>query len=249
MKTSPFSLADRCILVTGASSGIGRAVAIMASEMGARVILSGRDKERLDECLASLSGSGHLILQLDLLNEEAIQDCAKVIPEIDGMVFAAGIAEVIPFRMVSPAHVNRIMQLNFNAPVYLTQGLLKQKKFKPHSSLVYVSAISDHISPAGSAIYSASKSALNAFVKSVALEISKLKMRANCVSPGYVRTPMLKKLSSTTSIEEMVKLSPLGLIEPKEVATSVIYLLSNASRWVTRSNLVVDGGLTIPIRR
>jgi NAD(P)-dependent dehydrogenase (short-subunit alcohol dehydrogenase family) len=221
----------------------------MASQMGAKVILSGRDEARLAECMASLTGEGHLILPLDLLNEDAIQEYAKIIPEIDGMVFAAGIAEVIPFRMVSPPHLNRVMQLNFNAPVYLTQALLKRKKINPSASLVFISAISDHIAPAGSAIYSASKAALNSFVRSVALEISKSKMRANCVSPGYVRTPMLERLSSTTSVDEMIKLAPLGLIEPEEVASSAVYLLSDASKWVTRSNLVVDAGLSIPVRR
>lgn len=249
MNVSPFSLLGRRILVTGASSGIGRAAAIMASQMGAKVILTGRNEQRLAECLSDLDGDGHLVLPLDLLDESKIQEFAKSIPEIDGLVFAAGVAEVVPFRMVSNGHVTRIMQINFNAPVYLTQSLLKLKKFKPSASLVFVSAISDHISPAGSAVYSASKAALNAFVRSIALEVSKFRIRANCVSPGYVQTPMLMKLSSTTSVEGMVKLAPLGLIEPKEVASSIVFLLSNASKWITRSNLVIDGGLTIPIRR
>jgi NAD(P)-dependent dehydrogenase (short-subunit alcohol dehydrogenase family) len=249
MKSSPFSLTDRCILVTGASSGIGRAAAIMASQMGAKVILSGRDEARLAECMASLTGEGHLSLPLDLLNEDAIQEYAKVIAEIDGMVFAAGVAEVIPFRMVSSTHVNRVMQLNFNAPVYLTQALLKRKKIKNSASLVYISAIADHVAPPGSAIYSASKAALNAFVRSIALEISKFKMRANCVSPGYVKTPMMERLASSTSVDEMVGLAPLGIIQPEEVAASIVYLLSDASRWATRSTLVIDAGLTLPIRR
>jgi NAD(P)-dependent dehydrogenase (short-subunit alcohol dehydrogenase family) len=249
MIQSPFSLTGRTILVTGASSGIGRAVALMASEMGAQIILSGRDEQRLEDCKLSLPGQGHLILPLDLMDESAIQDFASQIPEINGMVFSAGIAEVVPFRMISTSHVSRVMQVNFNAPVYLTQALLKKKKFKPAASMVFISAISDHIAPAGSAVYSASKAALNAFVRSVALEVSKSRLRANCISPGYVKTPLLDRLSSTTSVDEMVKLAPLGLIQPDEVAASAIYLLSDASKWVTRSNLVVDGGLTIPIRR
>lgn len=249
MTSSPFSLSGRTILVTGGSSGIGRAGAVMASQMGAKIILTGRDEKRLAHCKADLSGAGHEVLPLDLLDEAAIQAFAKIMPEIDGMVFAAGIAEVIPFRMVSPAHVNRVMQLNFNAPVYLTQALLKLKKFKHATSLVYISAISDHIAPAGSAVYSASKAALNSFVRSIAIETSKARIRANCISPGYVQTPMLDKIASTTSVDEMVKLAPLGLIQPEEVAASIVYLLSNASKWVTRSNLVIDGGLTIPIRR
>jgi short-subunit dehydrogenase len=249
MTSSPFNLTGRSILVTGGSSGIGRAGAVMASQMGAKIILTGRDEQRLAECMSELYGKGHMVLPLDLLDEIAIQAFAKAMPEIDGMVFAAGIAEVIPFRMVSPAHVNRVMQLNFNAPVYLTQALLKQKKFNPTSSLVFVSAMADHIAPAGSAVYSASKAALYSFVRSLALEISKTRMRANCISPGYVQTPMLDKLSSTTAVNEMVKLAPLGLIKPEEVASSLVYLLSTASKWITRSNLVIDAGFSIPARR
>jgi NAD(P)-dependent dehydrogenase (short-subunit alcohol dehydrogenase family) len=249
MTSSPFNLAGRSILVTGGSSGIGRAGAVMASQMGAKIILTGRDEQRLAECMSELYGEGHMVLPLDLLDEIAIQAFAKAMPEIDGMVYAAGIAEVVPFRMVSPDHVNRVMQLNFNAPVHLTQALLKQKKFKPATSLVYLSAVAEHIAPAGSAVYSASKAALNAFVRSISLEISKARMRANCISPGYVQTPMLDKLASITSVDEIVKLAPLGIIQPEEVAPSIVYLLSNASKWITRSNLVIDGGLTISIRR
>ena len=249
MTLSPFSLENKTILVTGASSGIGRASAIMASQMGARIIATGRDSSRLDECLSSLTGEGHVCIPIDLIDELAIKNFAIECSEIDGLVFAAGIAEVVPFKLISMRHIDRLIKLNFYSPSLLTSLLHKHKKLRPLASLVYISAISEHISPAGSAIYSASKAALNAFVRSIALELSKLRIRANTISPGYVNTPMLDKLSLTSSVQDMVKLSPLGLIQPEDIACSVIYLLSDASRWVTRSNLVVDGGLTIPIRR
>jgi NAD(P)-dependent dehydrogenase (short-subunit alcohol dehydrogenase family) len=246
---SPFNLHNKTILVTVASSGIGRASAIMASRMGAKLILTGRDISLLNESMGLLAGEGHQCFALDLKNESAIEDLIANCPEIDGSVFAAGVAEVVPFKMISLNHINRIMQINFEAPVLISQALYKNKKLLNGSSLVFITAGAEYISPIGSAIYSASKAALNAYVRSIALEISKMKIRANCVSPGYVNTPMLDKLVIQTSISEFLKLVPLGIIQPEEVASSVIYLLSDASRWITRSTLVVDGGLSIPVRR
>jgi NAD(P)-dependent dehydrogenase (short-subunit alcohol dehydrogenase family) len=248
MTLSPFSLNGKTIAVTGASSGIGRATAIMASQLGAKLVLSGRDLERLSQCYSALAGEGHICMPFDLLNESEIQKFSVDCPELDGLVFAAGAAEVVPFRMIHQNHIDKQMQLNFNAPVLFTHAVNKRKKLKPSASLIYISAVADHISPAGSAIYSASKAALNAFVRSIALELAKTKIRANCISPGFVQTAMLDKLSLTTSINELSKLIPLGLIEPEEVASCVVYMLSDASRWVTRSNLVVDGGITSRIR-
>lgn len=249
MKESPYSLKNKTILVTGASSGIGRASAIMASQMGAKIIATGRDLGRLNECVSSLTGEGHVCRPLDLTDELAIKNFATECPSIDGLVFAAGVAEVVPFRMISNEHINRLMLLNFNSAVTLTTNLNKNKKILASSSLVFVTAGAEYISPVGSAIYSASKAAITAYVRSISLELAKFKIRANCVSPGYVNTPMLDKLSTTTSISEYLKLVPLGVIESEEVASCIIYLLSNASRWVTRATLLVDGGLTIPVRR
>ena len=248
MSDSPFSLEGRTILVTGASSGIGQAVAQAAAEMGAKLVLTGRDEKRLDACLKTLSGGDHQAFISDLTENESISKLVGELPEIDGLAFSAGYAEVVPFRMVSSTHIDRIMQINFNAPVLLTQGLLKQKKIRNGASLVYVSAVADHICPAGSAIYSASKAALNAAIKSMALELAKFKIRANSVSPGYVNTPMLERLNQTSSLDELFKLSPLGLAEASDVAHSVVYLLSPAARWVTRSVLTVDAGISLPAR-
>jgi NAD(P)-dependent dehydrogenase (short-subunit alcohol dehydrogenase family) len=249
MKESPYSLKNKTILVTGASSGIGRASAIMAAEMGAKVIISGRDSGRLNECLTSLAGEGHICLPLDLMDDLAIKNFATQCPEIDGLVFAAGVAELTPFKMISKNHTNRLMQVNFFAPLYLTQFLVLKKKIQNSSSLVFISAVADHISPAGSTVYSSSKAALSAFVRTIALELAKFSIRANCVSPGYVQTPMLEKLTLSVPLGDKMKLSHLGIIQPEEVATGVVYLLSDAARWITRSTLVIDGGITIPIRK
>lgn len=248
MSASPYSLEGRTILVTGASSGIGRACAVMASQMGARLVLTARDEMRLQETLAALEGAGHVARTLDLNDTATLPSWVQTMGPIDGLVYAAGIAQVAPFRMISERHFQSQMDINFKAPMFLTQALLKAKKINVNASLVYLSADAHHIAPVGSAIYSASKAALISAVRSLALEVAKQKIRANCVSPGYVRTPMFDQLATTTSVADMVRLAPLGLIEPEEVATCVTYLLSEGSCWVTRTNLVVDSGLTIPMR-
>jgi len=249
MKESPYTLKNKTILVTGASSGIGYSAAIAASQMGARLFLTGRNSLLLDKCMSSLEGDGHKCLPLDLTAESAIENLVLACPEIDGVIFSAGIAEVVPFKMITEKHINRIMRLNFEIPVYISQALYKNKKLRTAASLVFITAGAEFISPVGSSIYSASKAALNAYVRSIALELAKIKIRANCVSPGYIETPMFEKLATQTSVSEFVKLVPLGIIQPAEVASSIVYLLSDASRWVTRSTLVVDGGLTISVRR
>jgi NAD(P)-dependent dehydrogenase (short-subunit alcohol dehydrogenase family) len=218
MSASPYSLEGRTILVTGASSGIGRACAVMASQMGARLVLTGRDAARLQETLTSLEGTDHIARTLDLNDPAAWTDWVQTMGPIDGLVYAAGIAQMSPFRI------------------------------NPSASLVYISAVADRLAPVGSAIYSASKAALISAVRSLALEVARQRIRANCVTPGYVKTPMFDQLAGTASVEELVHLAPLGLIEPEEIASSVVFLLSNASRWVTRSNLVVDSGITIAAR-
>lgn len=248
MSASPYSLEGRTILVTGASSGIGRACATLASQMGARLVLTGRDAARLQETLTALDGDCHSAHVMDLNDAAALPAWVQTLDPIDGLVYAAGIAQVAPFRMMSQRHIQSQMDINFKAPMLLTQALLKARKVNPKASLVYVAAVADHTAPVGSAIYSASKAALITAVRSLALEVAKQRIRANCVSPGYVKTPMFEHLTTTASVDDLVKLAPLGLIEPEEVAHSVAYLLSEASRWVTRSNLIVDSGITIPMR-
>lgn len=248
MSASPYSLEGRTILVTGASSGIGRACATLASQMGARLVLTGRDAARLQETLAGLDGDDHLVHVMDLNDATALPAWVQTLDPIDGLVYAAGIAQVAPFRMMSERHIQSQMDINFKAPMLLTQVLLRAKRINSKASLVYLAAVADRTAPVGSATYAASKAALITAVRSLALEVSKQRIRANCISPGYVRTPMFDQMKATSSVEDLVKLAPLGLIEAEEVAYSAVYLLSDASRWVTRSNLVVDSGLTIPMR-
>jgi len=244
----PFRLDDKIILVTGASSGIGRATALLCAELGATVWLTGRDPERLEETRSALSGCGHRVLVGDLKDPEFRQSLVDQLDSLDGFVFSAGVAELTPMRMVSEKHIESIFSINYSAPILLTQRLLLRKKLNVGASLVYVTARAEHIAPLATGVYSAAKAALTASVRTLALEHAKQGIRANCVSPGYVETPMLGKLQSVSSIQSKVDLAPLGILSADDIAQSISYLLLPASRWITRTTLVVDAGLSLHVR-
>lgn len=246
--TSPFSLAGKTVLVTGASSGIGRAAATLCAAMGATVVACGRDQARLADTLAGLAGTGHQAIAGDLTMDAARQALVAAVPALDGVVFSAGAAVMAPMRMVSQSHLDAMFAVNFNAPVLLTQALLSKKKVAPGASLVYVTAVAAHSAPYATAMYSGAKAALTAVVRTIAIEHAKAGIRANCVAPGYINTPMLSGLQKIMSMQGSIDHSPLGMIEPEDVAAGIVYLLSPASRWVTRSGLLIDGGLSLHIR-
>lgn len=246
--TEAFRLDGKTVLVTGASSGIGRATALLCAQLGATLWLTGRDAGRLEETRAALSGSGHSAAAGDLKDAEFRQALVDQLAPLDGCVFNAGIAELAPMRMVSEKHIENIFSINYNAPVLLTQRLLLNKKIRAGASLVYVTARAEHIAPLATGVYSAAKAALTASVRTLALEHAKQGIRANCVSPGYVETPMLDKLQSVSSIQSKVDLAPLGAMSADDIAQSVGYLLLPASRWITRTTLVVDAGLSLHVR-
>lgn len=246
--SSPFRLDGKTILITGASSGIGQATAIMASYMGAKTILLGRNQKKLEETYAQLNGQSHEIVISELTESNLLPDIFKNFCSLDGVVFSAGAAEVIPFRMTNDDHIARMMNINFASPVNCARLLIKNKSLNKGASIVFVTAIASHVAPLGSAIYSASKAALEAASRSIALEVSKNQVRVNCLSPGYVQTPMFDQLAKTTKLDDLTSIAPLGIIDPNHIASSAIYLLSPASRWVTRSTLIVDGGLTMSVR-
>jgi NAD(P)-dependent dehydrogenase (short-subunit alcohol dehydrogenase family) len=248
MNESPFSLQGMVVLVTGASSGIGRATASLCADLGATMVLCGRDPDRLEAARASLSGTGHVAIRGDLTDPDARRSLVEAVPPLDGFVFSAGSAALVPVRMISERHLQSMFSVNYDAPVMLTQGLLAKKKFHNGASLVYVTAIADHVAPSATAAYSGAKAALTAAVRTIAIEHAKQGIRANCVSPGYVETPMLEKLQSMPSLKDKFELSDLGSISPADVAMGIAYLISPASRWVTRSSLVIDGGISLHVR-
>lgn len=246
--SDPFSLVGKRILVTGASSGIGRQVAISCAEMGAHLVISGRNAERLTDTLSLLEGTGHASVIADLQKQDDIDRVVAEAGVIDGVVHAAGISKLVPFRMISRQHLDDMFSSNVYAPILLTKGLLAKKKLGQGSSIVFISAVASHIGPLATAAYSASKAALLGAMRTLGLEVAKQGARANCIVPGYVRTAMLDSLSEAGgSIDRHTSLAPLGLGEPEDIAYAAVYFLSDASRWVTRDYFVVDGGLTVPM--
>ncbi|HEU4719242.1 MAG TPA: SDR family oxidoreductase [Bacteroidia bacterium] len=244
MKT-PFHLDDKIILVTGASSGIGRQVAISISRMGGTCIISGRNEEALSETLGSLEGKGHISIAADLLDETGRKRLLEQLPATDGLVHCAGNVKAFPIRFLDQVRIDEMMKLNFDAAVLLTAGLLKNKKLKRDASLVYLSSISSKYPPKGGSMYGSAKAALETFVKTLAQEIVSSGMRANSISPGMVKTPLYDRAEAAVSKAEMdehMKGYPLGAGLPEDIANAAIYLLSPASRWVTGINIILDGG-------
>ena len=248
MPGDPFSLAGKTILVTGASSGIGRQVALRCAERGASVVVSGRDRPRLDETLSSLPGDRHRALPADLTDLAQIHALADGTGPVDGLFFSAGIAVIAPFRIISEDHIRKLMRIDFEAPALLTQRLLKARNVKDGGSLVFNTSISAFISPAGSAVYAAAKAALDAAARTLALEVAKMGVRVNSLHLGYVQTGLLDQLSKTgMNVDEMSSLAPLGLGTPDDAANAAVYLLSDASRWMSRTVLTCDGGISIRV--
>lgn len=244
--TNPFSLAGKTILVTGASSGIGRQIALSCAEAGAALIISGRDEARLNSVLSSLQGEAHRAITADLSTDAGIESLGATAGKIDGVVHSAGISQLAPMRMISRAHVQDQLNTNVIAPMLLTRQLLARNSIREHGSILFISSISAHIGVHGVAAYSASKAALEGMTRSLSMEVARKKLRVNCLAPGLVETPMFAAAQSTTGgLEETVAKYPLGIGKPEDVANAAIFFLSQASRWITGTTLVLDGGHTV----
>ena len=245
---NPFSLENKTILVTGASSGIGKAIAIECSKMGATLIITARSEERLNETLTLMEGETHRKIIADLNSAEDISKLVNELPQLDGIVQCAGMTIPKPFNFYSKENIHSIMAVNFEAPALITQALLKAKKIRNKSSIVFISSISGvWVSYVAGSIYSASKGAINGLVKGLAIELGSKGIRVNSVNPGMVETNILSDgVVSEEQLEEDRKKYPLKRYgKPEEVAYAVIYLLSDASSWTTGSNILIDGGYTL----
>jgi NAD(P)-dependent dehydrogenase (short-subunit alcohol dehydrogenase family) len=245
---SPFSLSGKTIFVTGASSGIGRSVAFECSKAGAKLIITGRDEDRLDETFKNLSGKDHLKIIADITDHRRLKTVVEGLPLLNGVVHCAGVARPMPFVYTDENVVNEVIGTNFTGPLTLTRLMLKLKKLDRNASIVFISSVSGTIvsSPGGS-VYSASKGAINGLIKGMALDLAPKGIRVNAVAPGMIETDIYAGSSiSQHQLQEDKKRYPLKRYgKPEEVAYSVIYLLSDASAWVTGSSLVIDGGFTL----
>ena len=247
MSENPFLLRQKVILVTGASSGIGRETAIQCSRMGAVLIITGRNPERLAQTLSQLEGTGHQMLLADLTTD--LNNITDLVPIVDGVVHSAGILSLSPFNHLPEDELHNIMNVNFFSPVFLTQQLLKNKKINKNGSIVFISSLAGNvIASKGNSAYSASKSAISGIVKVLALEQASRRIRVNCILPGMVQTELMGSFLSSLTPEQLAedeKKYPLGYGKPQDVANAAIYLLSDASRWMTGASLVLDGGFSI----
>lgn len=248
--TNPFALTDRRILVTGATSGLGYAIAMFCAQMGAEVIGVGRDAQRMAQTLQDLqaiSGRAHRMVSAEL-TRAADRDAlvAEVGGPLNGLVHSAGISRLSPVRMMTEQHLREVQAINVEAPFLLTQALLKRNLLAPEASIVFIASIAAHIGVAGVAAYSGTKAALIAMMRCLAMEVVKRRIRVNSLSPALVETPLLQATADITgTIDEERKNYPLGFGKPEDVAHAAVFMLSGASRWVTGTTLVMDGGLTI----
>ena len=245
MEYNPFSLEKKRILVTGASSGIGRAVAIECSRMGATVYATARNGERLEQTLSQMLGEGHMAIQADLNHAEEIDNLVKTLPQLDGVVHCAGVGDRTLGKMVREKDIERVMRTNFDAPVLLQRALLKKKLLKPSSSIVFIASRAPFAPTIGNGLYAASKGAMIAYAKVLGLELAPQKIRVNCICPAMVWTELVERDAQLTGVDyhEAEKNYPLGRYgKPDDIAYLADYLLSDASAWMTGSCIDITGG-------
>lgn len=245
---NPFSLHGKIILVTGASSGIGRQTAIECSRMGASVVLSARNEERLTETRSLMEGDSHLILKADLLDSIQMENLITSLPVVDGVVLCSGKGLTLPMQFATREKFDDIFNSNFFAPFELLRLIYKKKKIQKHGSVVVLSSLGGtEIFSGTNGVYGVSKAALSSAMMFCAKEFASRKIRVNCLCPGMVDTPLIHRGTVTEEqLKENEKLYPLGRYgKPEDIAYASVYLLSDASSWITGQQIVLDGGISI----
>ena len=247
----PLDMAGRTILVTGASSGIGRETAVLLSQLGGRIVLVGRDQPKLEATHSLLEGSGHCVKAKDLSVLDDTPDWLKQVTgetgPLSGLVHCAGLQLTLPVRQVSAAQVREVLDINLTSAIMLARGLRQRNVHATVSSLVLVSSVMGLVGAVGRSVYSASKSALVGLTRSLALELAQDGLRVNCVAPGFVDTAMFQSMKTMLGEEQIAAIEsahPLGIGQPRDVAHAIAFLLADTGRWITGSTLVVDGGYT-----
>ena len=244
MSFNPFSLEGKTILVTGASSGIGQGVAVACSKMGAKLLINGRDHNRLKATMVKLEGEGHKMIPADLTDIKSVSGLIESLPPLDGVVHCAGIGQRILCRLATERDVDIVMDTNFKAPVLLQTELIKQKKINKGASIVFIASISTWSPSIGNVFYSASKGAIVSYANCLALELAPRRVRVNCISPAMVWTDLILQEGveeeQLKADEQKYPLKRYGT--PEDVANLAIYMLSDASSLMTGSNVKLSGG-------
>lgn len=241
---NPFTLEGKTILVTGASSGIGRGIAIACSKMGATVIINGRNEQRLAETMTEMQGEENLSLAADLSDSNSLTGMVSRLPKLDGIVHCAGIGQRVLCKQLQEADLDTMMDVNFKAPVMLQTEILKQKKINKGASIVFIASIASDSPSIGNAVYSASKGAIISYANCLALELAPRQIRVNCILPAMIWTDLILKGGITEEeLREDEKKYPLKRYgKPEDIANLSIYLLSNAAAWMTGSSIKITGG-------
>jgi NAD(P)-dependent dehydrogenase (short-subunit alcohol dehydrogenase family) len=254
MTYNPMDLTGRAVLVTGASSGLGRATAILVSRLGGRVLLVARNSDRLAETLQSMEGDGHALLSFDLNDTEAIPklvaEQAATFGPFAGLVHAAGVVLLKPLRMCRSEDYESIYRINVVAAAQLLRGLTMRRGVIAANgcSAVIVGSVMSVLGKAGLGAYAASKAAVLGLVRTAALELARDGVRANAVVPGHFQSEMAERNQTQLLPEQMQAIRamhPLGIGRSEDVANAIAFLLADTSRWITGSALVVDGGYSI----
>lgn len=245
---------DKTILVTGASSGIGRAIVIACAAKGMKVVLNGRNVERLNETKALIADcrlqiadfQEPIIIPADLTNEAQRRALAEQVPALNGVVHCAGIGSRVLCKMLEPDDVQHVMDANFTAPVLLQTALLQEKKIAAGSSIVFIASAAASMPSVGNAIYSASKGALISYAKCLALELAPRKIRVNCISPAMVWTDLALVGATEEQLHEAEQAYPMKrYAQPEDIAPMAVYLLSDEASWNTGSNYELTGGAQV----
>lgn len=241
---NPFSLNGKTILVTGASSGIGRGIAVACSKMGATVVLNGRNQCQLEATHALLVEGEHIIVAADLTNSETVYEMMDCLPALDGVVHCAGIGQRIPCKMLTEGSFDQVMDINFKAPVLFQAELLRHKKINKGASIVFIASIASWSASFGNSVYSASKGAVISYANCLALELAPRKIRVNCISPAMVWTDLIYQEGvEEEKLKEDESRYPLKRYgTPEDIANLAVYMLSDASTWMTGSNVKISGG-------
>ncbi len=241
-----FSLKGKTLLITGASSGLGKQTAISASHLGAQLIITGRNVEKLADTYSQLEGENHISISADLTKPEDLDRLTENIPPLNGVVYSTGISVLKPTRFIEQADIDQNFSIGFNAPVLLTSRLLAQKKLiSGNCSLVFISSISIKYPFVGGAMYISVKAALENYARVLGLELAPKRIRVNCVAPAFVKGPMLDQTREATNedvIKQIEARQPLGLGKPEDVANAILFYLSDASKWISGTSLILGGG-------
>lgn len=248
---NPLDLTGHRILVTGASSGIGREIAVLFSQLNARVVLTGRDIIRLEATRARLESPGHAVAPFDLENLDEIPGWIKgIVAEggpLDGIVHSAGLHALLPLPAVSASRLETCMRVNLGAAVMLAKGFRQKGHSRPGGSLVYLSSVMGLVGEAATAVYAATKAALIGATRSLAIELAREGIRVNCIAPGNIILDASDPSYRVFPAEQLAALEtahPLGFGKACDVAHGAAYLMAGTGRWITGTTLIIDGGYT-----